>query len=167
MSVRAQTKKKYKSKNIRVLEGSGRFAPFLLAPPEGWQGGFAPLTPPRGVWRQEGFTPSPLTYALYKPILHYTQHNIALLHPHTPATSPLTPYPHFFYRVPPPIPPPPRRPPPYLLHRVIKKYWTPAAALPPTPCTELIFFYPNFFIPPTPCRVKKIIINWCKFARKH
>ena len=82
----------------------------------GVTGGLRPPDPSKGVWRQEGFTSSPLTYTLYKPILHYTLHSTALLPPPTllpPVPLPLT---HFFIGGPPYTPPPPPSP--------------------PTPCTE-------------------------------
>ena len=126
------------------------------------RGGLCPPDPSRGVWRQEGFAP-PLTYALYKPILHYTLHSTVLLPPppHTslPPTRHLTPcrvkkkkkYPHLFKT---PLYLPCRHP-PYPLHRVLKKKIYPHFFIgaPPIhpPCCRLpyplhrVFVYPHFF----------------------
>ena len=68
-----------------------------------------------------------------------------------PVPLPLTP---IFFIGGPPYTPPTAAPPPLPLAQSLKKYWTPCRRPPPYPLYRVNFFYPNFFIPPTPCRVK-------------
>ena len=83
---------------------------------------------------------------------HYTaQHCYP---PHTPATSPLTPY-HFFIGCPPYTPPPTVAPPPTPCTE-LKKILDPLPCRPPPyPLYRVNFLLPQFFYTPYPLQSKK------------